>query len=191
MLFLNVSSASAPSSLLPDSLVQQENKLTNKKANKEGEIHSLRRELRHWHYNMLQPYGAVNTFGSFLSTAEQEICTGLSQIPPRSQFTGETLLQGQHSFQAGQMSPLANEVGSVMPSAPSLGHHKETRTVFKHYSAAIPTSVQLLHTPCCASPSCQQQFHGAQQVGFSTTDLAMTTWHREHPRGGRAKAALL
>lgn len=89
------------------------------------------------------------------------------------------------------MSPLANEAGRVMPSAPSLGLHKETRTVFKHSTVTNLTSLQLLHTPCCASPSCQQQFHGAQQVGFSTATLAMTTWHREHPRGGRAKAALL
>lgn len=89
------------------------------------------------------------------------------------------------------MSPLANEAGSLMPSGPSLGHHKETRTVFKHYTVTLPTSLQLLHTPCCASPAVSRQFHGVQQVGFSTATLAVTTWHREHPRGGRAKAALL
>lgn len=69
--------------------MQQENKLTNEKAEKEGERRSPRRALVLWHYITLQPYGAVNTFGSFLSTAEQEIYTGLPQSPPRSQFTGK------------------------------------------------------------------------------------------------------
>lgn len=55
-------------------------------------------ELIHWHYIMLQPYGAVSTFGNFLSTAEQEMCTGLPQTPPSSQFTGKTLFKDSTNF---------------------------------------------------------------------------------------------
>lgn len=78
------------------------------------------------------------------------------------------------------MSPMANETGSLMPSVPFSGHHKETGTVFKHYTATIPTAPNSL---LCQPLLSACRFHGVQQAGFSTATLGMTKRHREHPRG--------
>ena len=73
------------------------------------------------------------------------------------------------------MSPTANETGSLMPSAPFLGHNKETGTVFKH-AATIPTSFQLLQTPCCTTPCCQPA--GSMESSKQDFPLQLLAWQR-------------
>ena len=106
------------------------------------------------------------------------------------------------------MSPLANETGSLMPSAPSFGHHKETGTVFKHYTATIPTYFQLLQThPCCqpagSTESSTQDFPLqllAWQSGTENTQeeegqkplysrSQISTWHNSVHHGQPAQVA--
>lgn len=87
---------------------------------------------------------------------------------------------------------MANETGSLMTSAPFLGHHKETGTVLNIMLQLFPlrSSCSKLPAAPALAVSLQVPRSPASRI-FHTATLGMTMWHREHPRGGRAKAALV